>query len=73
MLARGHRRARAADLTFELLERPEHQCQRRAELVADIGEEKRLGAVDLGQRLGALALLLVGPRVREPGRDLARH
>ena len=36
-----------------VLERAEHQGQRRAELVADVGEERRLGAVDLGQRFGA--------------------
>ena len=46
-----------------LLERPEHQRQRRPELVRDVGEEGRLGAVDVGQRLGARALLLVGERV----------
>ena len=38
------------------------QRQRRAELVADVGEERRLGAVELGQRLGPLLLLLVGLR-----------
>ena len=43
-----------------LLERAQHQRQRRAELVADVGEEGGLGAVELGQRLGAPALLLVG-------------
>ena len=46
-----------------LLQRAEHQRQRCAELVRDVGEEGRLGAVDVGQRLGAGALLLVGERV----------
>ena len=43
-----------------VLERPEHQRQRRAELVADVREERGLGAVELGQRLGAAALFFVG-------------
>ncbi len=55
-----------------LLERPQHQGQGRAELVADVREECGLGAVDLGQGLGAPALLLVGAGVGEAGRDLAR-
>ena len=46
-----------------VLERTQHQRQRRAEFVADVGEKGRLGAVDLGQRLGAAALLLVRLRV----------
>ena len=54
----------------QVLERPEHQRQRRAELVADVAEERRLGAVELGQRLGALALLLVGRRLRHRRPDL---
>ena len=53
------------------LERAEQQRQRRAELVADVGEERRLGAIDLGERLGAAALLLVGAHVGEAGGDLA--
>ncbi len=56
-----------------LLERPEHQGQRRAELVADIGEERRLGAVELGERFGALALLLIGRGIGDPRRDLSGH
>ncbi len=54
-----------------LLQGGQHQGQRRAELVADIGEEGGLGAVDLGQRFGALALLLIGLGIADPGRDLA--
>jgi hypothetical protein len=41
--------------------------------MADVAEEQRLGAIDLGQRLGALAFLFVGPRVGNRGRDLRRH
>ncbi len=50
-----------------------HQRQRRAKLVADVAEEDSLCAVELGQCLGALALLLVCLGVREAGRDLRRH
>ena len=56
-----------------LLERAQHQGQRRAELVADIGEERRLGAVDLRQRVGTPPLLVVGVDVGEARRDLAGH
>jgi hypothetical protein len=51
----------------------QHQRERRAELVADVGEEQRLGAVDLGQRLGAAALLLVGLGAGDRGGDLAGY
>ncbi len=55
--------ARRPVLVQRILERPQHQGERGAELVADVGEEGGLGAVDLGQRLGA-------PRAppRRPGR-----
>ena len=57
----------------EVLDRAQHQGQGSPELVADIGEEGGLGAVELGQRLGPASRLLVGPGIGEPGRDLARH
>src|SRR3954471_16507737 len=41
--------------------------------MADIAEEGGLGAVDLGQGLGASALLLVSLRVAYSRRDLSRH
>ena len=41
-----------------VLQRAEHQRERRAELVADVAEERGLGAVELGERLGAPALVL---------------
>src|SRR6185369_14620748 len=47
-----------------VLERTEDQGQRSTELVADIAEEGRLHAVDLGEHLDASLLLLVGARVR---------
>ena len=55
-----------------LLERAEHQRQRRAELVRDVGEERGLGAVDVGERLGPRALLLIGERVRQRAGDALR-
>ena len=73
---RGSRAARPAASrrsAERVFQRAQHQRQRRAELVADVGEERGLGAVDLGQRFGALALLLVGARVGDAGRDLSRQ
>src|SRR6185437_5515149 len=48
----------------------EYERERRSELVADIREEGRLGAIELRQLLGALGFLLVGAGVRDGGRDL---
>ena len=53
----------------DILDRSEHQRQRRAELVAHVAEEGGLGAIELGQDLGAVALLLVRARVRDRRRD----
>ena len=50
---------------------PEHQRERRPELVAHVREKGGLGAVDRRQRLGAAAFLFVRARVGEPGRHLA--
>ena len=55
-----------------VLDRPEHQRERRAELVADVAEEGGLRAIELGERLGAPALFLVGLRVGDARADLAR-
>ena len=49
----------------------EQQRQRSPELVADVREERRLGPVDLGERLGPFALGLVGLGVGDGARDLA--
>ena len=54
-----------------VLGRPEQQGQRGAELVADVGEEVGLRLVELGQRLGAGLLELVGARVGDAGGQLA--
>ena len=52
--ARDARAQRLLGIGQPVFDRAEHQGQRRAEFVADVAEERRLGAVDLGQRLGAL-------------------
>jgi hypothetical protein len=65
------RRDVAIRLGQEIRKRPQHERERRAEFVADIGEEIRLGAVELGQRFGAPALLGIAARGRDGGRDLA--
>src|SRR5580700_7658830 len=48
----------------------EHQRQRRSELVTDVAEKRRLGAIELGQRLCPLAFLLVGAGAGQPDGDL---
>jgi hypothetical protein len=53
------------------LQRPQDQRQRRAEFVADVGEERGLGAVQLRQRLGAAARFGVGVGAGDAGGDLA--
>ena len=62
----------ALGLRQDVLERAEHQGQRGAELVADIGEEERLGAVDLGQELGPPPLLFVSAGVGNRRGDVPR-
>ncbi len=54
----------------QVLDGTEHQRQRSAEFVADVAEERCLRPVDLGERLGALLLFLVGARVCNGGREL---
>ena len=56
VLRNGERRGRAPKLRLEILERSEHQGERRAELVAHVGKECCLGAVDLSQGHSAFAL-----------------
>ena len=55
-----------------ILERAQHQRERRAEFVADVREERRLGAIDLGQRQRTLPLVLISARGRQHGADMAR-
>ena len=61
----------AVGIREHILQRAEHQGQRRAKLVTDVGEEGGLGAVDLRQGFGAATLLLVRMGVGEAGGDLA--
>jgi len=70
MYAQARRRLAIGE---RVLERPEHERERRTELVADVREEDRLGAIDLGQSLGAAPLLVVRPRVRNGSLQLGAH
>jgi hypothetical protein len=54
-----------------VLDRTEHQRQRRAEFVTDVGEEQRLRPVDFRQSVGAPALFLESARTGKTGRNLA--
>ena len=57
-----------------VFQRCQHQRERGAELVADVGEEGGLGAVDLGQGIGALTLGLGGQRAGDDAVDgAAQH
>jgi hypothetical protein len=53
-----------------LFEGPEHERQRRAELVAHVREERGLGAIELRQRVGPLPLVLGSARVADHAADL---
>jgi hypothetical protein len=64
---RGRYRARFEDV----LQRAEHEGERGAELVAHVGEERGLRPVQLGQRLGPLALVVVRARVDDARGDVA--
>ncbi len=55
-----------------ILDRAEHQRQRRAELLADVAEERSLHAIDLGERFGALLLGIERRGNGERGPDVAR-
>ncbi len=63
---RGHP---VLNLGEDVPDRPQHERQRGAELVADVAEERGLGAVQLGQGLGAASLLLVCARAGDGRRD----
>ena len=65
-----HGRQRRFRVGQPVFERSDQQRQRRAELVADVAEERRLRAIELRQRLGPLSLLLVRPRVGERRAEL---
>src|ERR1019366_1853017 len=56
----------------KLLYRAEHQSQRGAELVADVGEESGFGAVNFSESFSTAAFRLPGPGVAERGSDLSR-
>jgi hypothetical protein len=66
----GLRVGRTAQLAFQFLQRPQHQRERRAKLMADIREERSLDTVDFRQSLGPLALFFIGARFGDGRRDL---
>ena len=68
-----HRRQRRPRIGKTVFERTHEQRQRCAELVTDIAEKCRLRPIELGQCLGAIALVLVGAGVGERGAELIRH
>ncbi len=61
---------RTRGLSEDLLQRAQHERQRGPELVADVGEERGLRPIDLGQALGPGALLLVGEGVGDGGAEV---
>ncbi len=63
----------AAVLAQGVVQRPQDQRQRRAQLVADVGEEHGLGTVHLGQGPGAPRFLLIGHGVRDNAARVACH
>jgi hypothetical protein len=62
-----------AVLCEQFLKRPQHERQRRSKFVRDVGEERGLGAIQLRQRFGALALFFVGLSVGDRGRDMTGY
>ena len=55
-----------------ILDRAEHEGERSSELMADVREEGRLGAVEFGETFGPLPLFLVSIRVRDGQRACPR-
>jgi hypothetical protein len=64
---------RIAGVLEDVTDRAEEQCQRRPQLVAHVGEEGGLGAVELGEGLRAEPLGLEGADVHHDTGELARH
>ncbi len=60
-----------AGLGQDLLQRAQHQGERGAEFMADVGEERRLRPVDLGQGLGPPALSFIGFGIGDGRCDLS--
>ena len=70
----GRRIDRRPDRGAEhVLDRREDQRQGRTEFVTDVAEERRLRAVDRGERLGSPLLRFVGCRVADGLRDAGRQ
>ena len=65
-------RVRLAQPVPQVLHRAHDERERGAELVADVGEERGLGAVELGELLGTALLGLEVVRSRDARGDVAR-
>ena len=57
-------------LTKFLLQRPEHEGERRSKFVTDVAEERGLGAIGFGQGLGPAFLGRVGLRISQGSCDV---
>ncbi len=69
----GGRRKPCVALRQQVLDGAQHQRQRRAKFMAHVAEERRLGAVDLRQRLEPFPLFFRRARVLDGRRDLPGH
>ena len=69
----GDDRGRRRMAHQHIFERTEHQAQRRAELVARVGKEGGLSAIDFGEGLRPAALLFVGAAVGDRRGHLPGH
>ena len=69
----AHLRAGVGQQPLEFLRGPHDQRQRGAELVADVGEERGLGPVELGQRLRPALLVPEAAGARDASREMPRH
>ena len=68
-----HRRQRRRQVGQAFFERPDEKRQRRPEFVADVAEEHRLGAIELGEPFRALPFLLVRAGVADSCAELIGH
>ena len=71
-VSRSSPRRRARRRRERVLGRAKHQRERRAELVADVAEERGLRAIELRQRLGARLRLFERLGAGDGGADLRR-
>ncbi len=66
-------RSGSRGISHGFLDWPEHQGERRTELMADVGEKRGFCSIDLRQGFGAFALFLIRAGVGNSRRDLGGH